>query len=382
MLSARVYERIGVIDPGRWDAIGDDPLSRHAVLAAAEAARMPGVRFRYAILETNGRAVAAVPLACVPIDAETLTHGAFRRAIASVRTAIPAFLRLRLCVCGTPLSIASPPLRIVTGVDPAPILARAGDLLRELAEEEGAAWRAFKEFGADAGDAMRALDALGWHVVPSEPTFVLPLRWRDLDGYLRDLRYPHRRRALLALSRTRGVISDIVPLKDYDREDHALYEQVLERAAIRFEHLTPEFFAALGRSCGDRARLLRFQRGRHLVGWVAILMDGRRAIDLFHGIDYRAGCAADLYVRQLVETVQHAAASGAGELWLGQSTEETKIRFGAETRPLWIGLRHACALVNALLGRFSPALFPERPVPVHRVFAERRTASDAERRTA
>lgn len=51
MLSVRVYDSIAAIDPSRWDSIGTDPLSTHAVLSAVEGAALHGVDLWYATVE-------------------------------------------------------------------------------------------------------------------------------------------------------------------------------------------------------------------------------------------------------------------------------------------------------------------------------------------
>lgn len=65
----------------------------------------------------------------------------------------------------------------------------------------------------------------------------------------------------------------MVPLAEgYDRTLHALYEAVVDRAAVQLERLTPEFFSALGEAYGDAAELIRFSRDGKVIGWIAVLV--------------------------------------------------------------------------------------------------------------
>lgn len=163
MLKATLHESITSVDRAGWDELGTDPFSSHAVLAALEQAALPGIRMWYATIEDeNGRTLAAAPIARIEVDAERLAHGLFRRLIRAVRKLYPAFLRTALTVCGTPLSVGNPPVRIARGLDSAPILQQLARLLQELGKREGAPWLAFKEIASDElEDARRALPGTG-----------------------------------------------------------------------------------------------------------------------------------------------------------------------------------------------------------------------------
>lgn len=372
MLKVRIHEHIGDIDPQRWDAIGDDPLSRHAVLLALEQATLDGVRMVYATIEDErGRPVAQVPFARLRMDGARLTHGLFRRGIETLRAVDSDFMRTALVICGTPLSVGNPPFRLAAGVDPVPVWVRVGALTDELADELGAPWRAFKELGLGDLPAARALSAGGWVTAPSEPGCLLRLPWRDFDDYLSSLRHPYRYKILRSARKLEraGVAVDVQPLAAaYTADAHRLYEAVYERAEVQLERLTPEFFTALGRAYGDRARLIRFLHEGRLVGWVAVLVAGRRVHDLFHGLDYTVNDRFDLYFNQLSQVIRFALDSSSESIALGQSTETAKSRFGAVADPKWTVLRHRRAAVTSVLKQAAPVLFPARTVPARRAF--------------
>jgi predicted N-acyltransferase len=375
MLRTIVQPWVRDVDPERWDALSGDPFSSHATLAALEAAGLPGVRTWYAVVEDGaGRWLAGAPLARVAVDAGRLTHGLFRGAIAGARRVRPGFLHTTLMLCGTPLSVGNPPVRLAPETDPRAALGTLAGVLRELADSEGAAWRAFKEFSPGGLDGARAaLEPAGWIVAPSETNRVVDIRWRDYSAYLAELRSPYRykvRKAARALEAA-GVKVDDVPLTAaYDAEAHKLYEAVVDRAAVQLERLTPEFFRAFGRAHGDAARMLRFRRGGQVIGWVALLHAGDTVHDMFHGIDYAENEPCALYFNQLAATVRLAIERGAARLSLGQSTETAKARFGARPDPRWIAVRHRSAAVTALLRAGRSQLFPAPEPPERRVFTE------------
>ena len=370
MLKTSVHASIAELEPGRWDGVPGDPFSTHAVLTALEGAGLPGISLRYAVLEDpSGRWRAAAPLARVEIDGARLTRGVFRRGIEAVRRGRPGFCKTLAMVVGTPLSVGNPPARLDPAADPGPLWGALSGLLQELADREGTPWRAFKELD---DPTIGGLDRLGWVPAPSEPGFLLPLRWQSYREYLDGLRSAYRykiRKAAQAFQRG-GIEIDVVPLGEaYDERHHALYEAVVERASTVFERLTPAFFSAFGRAHGEAAQLLRFRQDGRVVGWVAMFFaDDGTAHDLFHGIDYEENARSAIYYNQLAAVIRLALERGARRLSLGQSTALAKLRFGAVPRPLWIATRHRRAPLTAALRAARGPLFPVPTFPARRVF--------------
>ncbi|UCG86480.1 MAG: GNAT family N-acetyltransferase [Gemmatimonadota bacterium] len=379
-MKVELHDRIADVDPARWDASGKDVFSNYAMLKALEEAHLPGVRMRYATLaNASGDIVAAAPITRIDVDAEHLTHGAFRLLIRAVRKGYDRFLRTRLIVCGTPLSVGSPPVRNRNGVDRGLVLKQLAGILHELGDVEQAPWRVFKEF--DAPQLPTAAHVLGnsglkWLMAPSEPNASIPIYWTSFAEYLACLRshYRYKIRTAARKMTKAGVTVQVTGLSDaYDDSLHDMYDAVLSRAAVQFERLTPQFFRCVGRAFGDAVRLLVFHRDRRAIGWVVLLFDGDTVYDLFHGIDYSENEETALYFNQLAEVLKLAIQCGARRLSLGQSTEIAKARFGARPVPLWIGLRHRSRTVTATLRRGQRVFFPEKSLPQRRVFRECRT---------
>ena len=376
-MKVTLYDRIADVDPALWDAAGQDVFSSHAMLRALEGARLPGVRMWYAtVADSAGRTVAAAPITCIHIDAERLTHGVFRSLISAVRKGHRGFLRTKLIVCGTPLSVGNPPLRSDNAVDQELVLHDLAGLLDELGDAEQAPWRVFKEFDTNQlASATRGLGACKhrWLLAPSEPNAHIQINWRSFAAYLASLRSHYRykiKSASRKMMRAEVTVQETPLSGAYDDSLHELYDAVLNHAAVQFERLTPQFFRAVGHEFGDAARLLTFRHEGRAIGWVALLFDGDIAYDLFHGIDYSENEETALYFNQIAEVVKLAIQCRVRRLSLGQSTEIVKARFGAQGVPLWIGLRHRSRIVTAMLRRSQRALFPDRTLPQRHVFRD------------
>jgi predicted N-acyltransferase len=281
-------------------------------------------------------------------------------------------------------------VRIAPGADAVEAIALVEREVTRFARERGAAWSAFKEFGAaDMPAARAALRGRGYVLAPGESNCRLDLRWSRYEEFLAALRSPYRRAIRLAGRRFEEAraSADAVPLAGaYGPELHALYDAVRARAGIGLEWLTPAYFRALGVAFGEDAVLLRFRRDGRTIGWVALLVAGDAVVDLFHGIDYAENGASSLYFNQLAEVVRFAIARRAAYVSLGQSTLTAKTRFGGVPMPLWFAVRHRNAAVRALLAAGRPALFPA-PAPIgRRVFtaapANGATPADGRERAA
>lgn len=377
MLRVSLYERIADIDRPLWDTIGSDPLSTHDVLNALEHANLSGVSMRYVLVsDRKGRLLAAAPITRMAIDGELLTHGFFRRLIQIVRTVHCGFLNTSLLVCGTPLSVGNAPVRMAHDAPRLGVLRELAGLLNEIADSEGVPWRVFKEFESNDLQAVRETmceGARAWLLAPSEPNSTLTIDWRSYDAYLSRLRSHYRYKIRTAARKLEDcrVSVDVVPMAEvYDSTLHGLYEQVYERAAIKLEHLTVDFFKAIGRAFGDRAPLIRFNRDGQTIGWVVMLFAGDAAYDLFHGINYEDNERSALYFNQLAAAVRLAIERGARRLSLGQSTEVAKARFGATPSPLWTAIRHREKTVNVILRRGCRVMFPTKQIPPRHVFQD------------
>jgi predicted N-acyltransferase len=372
MPSVRVFESIGQIEPARWDGIDTDPFSTHAVLRTLESAGLTGVKMCFAVLD-DGRKTPAlcIPYARIDIDAARLTHGVFHRLIQGVRVIRSSFLNTSIMICGIPLSVGNRPLRIRRDFHHGRAYGLAASLLQELAQEDGTSWCVFKEIAPRDLDVAHSVLKKQWTLAPSEPGWALPIRWTSYEDYVGSLRSAYRyklRKSTRKLLRNRVTV-DVSTLEDgFSPGMHSLYEAVVDRADVRLERLTAPFFEMLGRECGESAQMIRFSRDGRTIGWVALLVDGDQAYDMFHGIDYTENPETDLYFNQLAEAVRFAIQRRVSYLHLGQSTATAKTRFGAVRQPLWTAVHHRHSAVNAVLRSGRGILFREESSISRRVF--------------
>ncbi len=178
------------------------------------------------------------------------------------------------------------------------------------------------------------------------PTCILtiPDGVKNIGGYINCLRSPYRRRLNLALKRCGDV--DMELIKDGSCNIYPLYLQTFERSDYKLEQLGSEFF---DRVEGDR---LVFSRDGSPIGFVLLKKNGNELIFLLCGMDYEYD-TADLYYMMLLKIVEYAIENGCRTIDLGQTSEKTKLRFGAVLEKRYFYAHHTNPFLNlfAVAGR-------------------------------
>jgi Acetyltransferase (GNAT) domain len=129
--------------------------------------------------------------------------------------------------------------------------------------------------------------------------------------------------------------------------------------------LGADYWPALARAAGGRARFAALTRGDAMLGFIVTLRDdGDTAIGYHVGFDRAAAAELPLYLRLLQRSVEDGIALGAKRLSLGRTALEPKAMLGAKPEPLHVWVRHRQPVLNklmrALLGRIHHDEAPER----------------------
>ncbi|MBR1471668.1 MAG: hypothetical protein IJ600_08515 [Lachnospiraceae bacterium] len=211
----------------------------------------------------------------------------------------------------------------------------------------------------------------GMAVGETLPTCRLYLRpeHTSLEAYLRSLRSPYRRRMRLALRRCGGVRME---RQQAGQEDlHPLYLQTFARSAYPLERLERSFFEE-----AEGERLVFFWQDM-TVGFVLLEQMEEELVFLLCGMEYapkgsgddafreeivagESTCAAkmpfrnaDLYYFMLLQIVDYAICHHCKSIDFGQTSEKTKLKFGAVPEKRYFYAHHSNPFLNltAILGR-------------------------------
>ena len=179
------------------------------------------------------------------------------------------------------------------------------------------------------------------------PTCMLKLdeRFDTIDSYIKSLRGPYRRRLKLAAKRLKDVE---IRKNPEDVNVHKLYIQTYEKSDYKLERLEKEFFERV-----DADKLVFYIKGIP-VGFVLLHIHGKRLDFMFCGMDYKQGFSIpDLYYYMLTQIVRCAIDNRCNEIDFGQTSEKTKLRFGARLQDKYFYAHHTNPFLNlfAILGK-------------------------------
>jgi hypothetical protein len=373
---------IEFLNPQHWDAVTAHrgALMERAYFRELEGAHPANLDLRYALLYRDREPVAALAMQLVEVEAQRLRkdgEGSGIRALAKKAIAqATQRLSARVLVVGNLLSYGSHGIAILPG------LKNAADIWHGIGEAAYRVRRAEKHAGSadfvlikDLDDAELAqsklLHDLGFRPLETEPNMVLTLskRWRGYDDYLSALSSKYRKNIRTRVLRP---IDDaglsVVAIDDIAAQTsrlQALYLAVHDNAVLRPITLKEDYWSALARCAGDRARFAGICRGRDLLGFILTLKeDDRTAIGYHIGFDREASADLPLYLRLLQRSVEDAIALGATRLSLGRTALEPKAALGAKPERLHVWVRHRQPVLNkllrSLLGRIHHDEAPER----------------------
>jgi hypothetical protein len=317
----------------------------------------------YLILEGPDRIPRGVqPLFVHPQDLLGGMDGPLYSAMGRLRRRLPGLLTLRTLMVGSPVGEGS--LGSV-GEDPGAYARALADALPPAARRLRAPLVVLKEFPAELRPALQVFRDRGYSRIPSMPYVALDLDFRDFDEHMtrslsgsvrKDLRRKFRD-AAAGPPILMQVTDDISGRVD---ELYPLYLQVYERSTLRFERVTPDYLARLGRELPERARFFVWTReGRPVAFNACMLHDGVLWAE-YLGLDY--GCALDLHLYFVVtrDEINWCCRNGVRRYCSTSLNYDPKQHLRFRLLPLDLYVRHANPWVNALLARAVPWLTPAR----------------------
>jgi hypothetical protein len=213
----------------------------------------------------------------------------------------------------------------------------------------------------------------GYTRIPSMPSVVMDLNFKNFDEYLKSLSQRARgdlRRKFRQAGRLPPVTVEVVnDISDRIEELYPLYLQVHQNSPLRFETLTPEYFRRLGREIPERSRFFIWsQEGRPVAFDACTLFERELWADVM-GLDYRVALDLHLYFIVKRDVIEWACRNGVRRYHSGQLNYDPKLRLDFKLEPLDLYLWHRNPVANEILRRAAPWLTPARHDPLLRKFS-------------
>jgi len=346
---------------GRIDAVMTPEFLRAVEKSMGTEARFCNVVFR----DAAGTPAAAAFLSLQILDGLLLASPRWKRYGEFLRRLWPGFLKVKVLLCGCPVSTGESQLRIAPHADAAVLLRQMDRLMTRLAGQEGTLFVIFKEFGPAEIGRTDALCSLGYLRADSLPMNYFPTRFRDFEHFCASIRSPYRRKILHSRHKLRRAGLRVLHLRGgagldalYTDDVHGLYQAVLDHAAIQFECLPAAFFRELARQLPEDSLFTLICRGEQVVAFVCGIFDSESYHNLFCGFDYELNNQADLYFNLLYENLDYALRQNVRTLYVGQTADDFKSRAGCFREPRYFYVKTRGPGLQHLLRAAGPYLFP------------------------
>jgi Acetyltransferase (GNAT) domain len=349
---------------GRADTVMDPRFLRAVERSMDAEADFCNVVFR----DSAGVPAGAAFLSLYPIDGLLLAPERWKKWGTRLRRLWPTFLKVKVLLCGCPVSTGESHLRMAPEADHRALLRQLDRLMVRMARAQGTLLVVFKEFGPDETARTDALLARGYLRADSLPMNYFPARFRDFEHVCASVRSRYRNKILH--SRKKFARSDLRVLhlrggegidKLYTDDVHRLYLSVLDRAEVKLECLPAEFFRELARQLPEDAAFTLVYQGERIVAFVCGVFHQDTYLNLFCGYDSGLNDETDLYFNLMYEDLDHALRQNVRSIHVGQTANEFKSRIGCYLEPRFFYVKALGPGFQPLVRAGSPYLFPPAP---------------------
>jgi predicted N-acyltransferase len=383
----KIYDTIDEVPKGEWAKAsqeGSRGFMDANFLRAVEKGLGEEAHIFYVLLyQGDGKPAACASLCLYRVDLVLLAGPALRNLVGWGRKVFPNLAKVKILMCGLPVSAGQSHLAFAPDADRARAIAQFDGLTRQLARQHRARLIVFKEFGEEDCEYMDLLRQCGYYRADCPASYVQPRAFRSFSAYCAAMNSRHRWNIKSIQQKFERAGCRAVHLDDpdeilrvYTPEVHRLYEAVVEKAELKLEILPHRFFAELVRQVPGRVALTVVYREGRIVAFGWGLSATPEYHCLFCGIDYSQNAECSLYFNVIYQHLDYAFRSGTKSITLGQTAETFKTMLGFAGKPRYLYVRAKGPILSWLLSKCGDILFPPRPPqPAHDVFKKARPAT-------
>lgn len=372
-MELKLFNSIDEIEENLWDSLlpPNEIIKTHRFLKAVERSNINNCNFSYVLFFSNGKAVANASIFCMDIYLDVIAPVLIKNICRNIRKAIPNFLKLKLVGCGTPVATCGNGIAISEKTHFKQIIVSLTQAIFQIAERERAHCLLYKEYNSQEAHAFDTLQSMGFLKLPSLPTTFIDVSWHSFDEYLKSLKKKYRLLVKNDLAKLNDPELSIEISKDfgkYANELWTLYMNVYEKAEVKFEQLTPEFFQNISIYLKGESSAILFKINNKIVAFELIIEDDFTLRPIYLGIDYEMNKNISLYFNSIYQIIKIGIERNKTTIELGQTSYYPKLKTGARVEPLYLYLKFKAPLVQYILKYPLNALFPERIFATKNVF--------------
>ncbi|MGR6088295.1 MAG: hypothetical protein ACU4F9_08965 [Arcticibacter sp.] len=351
-------------------------------LIALEKAGIPGLTFRYALLNINGEPVAVYCFQLVDLSFEGIggilnleNYGGLSSSIAGTVNNLlfknSDNSRPMLLVCGSLLS--SGEYGIVAKDDASTLKAFNHYLqIRDRIVAELQDCRIVAEMVKDFYEHNNAL--FFWNAskigfpLRTDPEMILELDpdWKVFDDYLASLSSKYRVRANAVRKSAANLVERKLSLQDMElakSEMERLFAGVRDKAPIQVLKPEIDYLISLKKGLGDNFIVTAFYQEDKMVAFRSAIIGGIQLEAHFIGLDYELNREFNLYQNILYGLISDAISCGVRRVMYGRTALEIKSTVGATPHKLACYMRFQNKLLNTVVKTVVSGLGPKDWTP-------------------
>ena len=368
---AKVITRAELENCDAWKRMFQNRCKDHRYYEIVEETLQNDFEYHYLLLEDpSGNARAIQPVFFVRQNLVEGVPGRIRSVVEVIRKIFPRFLTMRVSMVGCAAGTGDIGAGDETNEAWAAQALQAS--LRTYARRNAASLVVLKDFPANYRSPLKTFALNGYARIPSMPMTRLSLHYENWDEYFctlskatrKDLRRKFRK-AGRAANIELEVVSEIAPFID---QIYPLYLAVHERAPLKFETLTKDYFRAIAQRMPELARFFIWRQDGKIVAFSFCLVCGDAIYDECIGLDYSVALDLHLYFYTLRDIISWALQQGLKYYYSNPLNYEPKLHLDCELVPLDLYVRHTSAVLNPIFSRVIKYLGPTRHDPVLRRF--------------
>lgn len=193
------------------------------------------------------------------------------------------------------------------------------------------------------------------------PTCIWENRFISTKEYLSSLRSSYRRRIHRAIEHSKDI--ERKEITDDSIDIYDLYLNTYHKSNYKLEKLEPGFFRKV-----DATKIV-FLKNKKPIGFVLLKKVEEQLIFMLCGMDYQYD-TADLYYYMLYSIIEYAIVHRCRRIDFGQTSEETKMKFGAVLEKRYFYAHHSNKLLNLLIHLGKSLLEYRYHFPDYHVYKE------------
>jgi hypothetical protein len=353
---------LGAVSPSDWTNLLPGKGEDWAYFRTLEGVPPPGFRLGVIVVKNEGTVVAAAPVFRTVYRFDTSLQGRARWIGDRLYQHAPRLVSMQVLSLGSPLSDNSH-IGLAPDLSADQRLAVIGKMLNCLkrqAKKEGIPLVSAKSLLTEEADQYeKAFTSCGYARVTTIPNVILELPYRDVDGYLASL--PEGTASYLRRKwRTawKVKIEHRTSIDDIKDEVNALYASTLAHSPVdygNFGPVHPDYFAAVLRSMGERARLMLCWVDGELLSFQLYLVGRDTVLAKGIGMKYPKARDYNLYFINWKEMIDFCLTRGIPRISMSGTTYATKLLIGGRLEQRWILFRFQNSVVNWVLPWLAPA---------------------------